>query len=146
MSHRVQLRARSNQHFVYSGRSVLVTNLDGLVTGCGTEGFYAENTRVLSRLVLSAGGQPLTAVAASPVGGSRLLGYYEARVADGIPQEAVYLTLDWRELESRGTAELEFEVQPFYDGRPGVPQQAPVAPVRQRLRAEIPRLTTTNDS
>lgn len=241
MSHRVQLRARSNQHFVYSGRSGLVTNLDGLVTGCGTEGFYAENTRVLSRLVLSAGGQPLTAVAASPVGGSRLLGYYEARVADGIPKEAVYFTLDWRleeslrlavrvenysmgepcrfdlaiqldadfadadeaergtreqqaqvdrrwdealrelwfsyrhpeldrtvrirvggfpggirfldnllvfglELESRGTAELEFEVQPFCDGRPGVPEQAPVSSVRKRLRAEIPRLTTTNDS
>jgi glycogen debranching enzyme len=240
MSHRVQLRARSNQHFVYSGRSVLVTNLDGLVTGCGIEGFYAENTRVLNRFVLSAGGQALTAIAASPIGGSRLLGYYEARAGDGIPKEAIYLTLDWRieeglrlairvenysigepgrfdlaiqldgdfadadeaergtreqqaeverrwdetrrelwfryrhpkldraariqvsrapgearfldgrlvfnlAIESRGSAELELQVQPFHDGWPGVPEQAPVAPIRERLRAEIPKLVTTND-
>src|SRR5919199_913364 len=96
MSHRVQLRARSNQHFVYSGRSVLVTNLDGMVTGCGTEGFYAENTRVLSHAALIADGQPLSAVAASPVGGHRLVAYYEAPAGTGIPQEAIYLTLDWR--------------------------------------------------
>jgi glycogen debranching enzyme len=89
VGHRVQLRARGNQHFVYSGRSVLITDLGGLVSGCGTEGFFVENTRLLSRLAISANGEPLKPIAVTPSGGDRLFAYYEVPAAGG-----VYLTVD----------------------------------------------------
>jgi glycogen debranching enzyme len=87
--HRVQLRARANQHFVYSGSSVLVTNLGGMVAGRGSEGFYVENTRMLSRLALcTARGEP-RAVAVSPAGGDRLLAYLQLAGDD-----EAFITLD----------------------------------------------------
>jgi glycogen debranching enzyme len=73
---------------------VLVTNLSGEITGEGAEGFYAENTRMLSRLQLCIGGQALRPVAASPVGGDRMLAYYEAAPGQGVPEKSVYLTVD----------------------------------------------------
>jgi YD repeat-containing protein len=94
MSHRVQLRARAGQHFVYWGRSSLVTDLEGLVRGRGIEGYYAENTRLLSRLSLCAAGRVPRAVAVSPVGGNRLLSYYEVDPGEGVPEASVYITLD----------------------------------------------------
>src|SRR5918911_2744966 len=92
-THRIALRARGNQHFAYSGRSVLVTNLDGAVTGGGTEGFYAENTRLLARDELTVGGAPLRPIAASPVGGAGFLAYAEAPQGPGIPAQAVYVEI-----------------------------------------------------
>lgn len=91
MHHRIALRARANQHYVYSGRSVLVTNLDGAVTGSGTEGFYFANTRLLSRDELTADGQSLAPVAASPVSGAGFLGYAEVPASASVPQGAVYV-------------------------------------------------------
>ncbi len=93
MTHRISLRARSNQHFTYSGRSILVTNLDGAVMGSGTEGFYVENTRLLCRDHLTANGEPLTTVAASPVGGERFLAYLAAPTGPDIPEKAVSIEL-----------------------------------------------------
>jgi glycogen debranching enzyme len=93
MHHRIALRARANQHYVYSGRSVLVTNLDGAVTGSGTEGFYFANTRLLSRDELTADGRPLTPVAATPVSGAGFLAYAEVPAGPNIPQAAVYIAV-----------------------------------------------------
>ena len=77
MAHRIELRARADQHFTYGGRSLLVTALDGRVGDRGLEGFYADETRLLCRFDLSADGVPLAPVAASPVGGPRFLAYAE---------------------------------------------------------------------
>lgn len=90
-SHRIALRARANQHFVYAGRSLLVVNLDGQVSGAGTEGFYFENTRLLCRDELCVDGRPVRAIAASPVGGNGFLAYYLVPGGACIPKEAIFL-------------------------------------------------------
>lgn len=91
VAHRIQIRARGNQHFVYSGRSLLVTNLDGVVAGDGTEGFYVQNTRLLSRDELTADGAPLKSVAASPVRGDAFLAYAEVPEGPSVSKSAVYV-------------------------------------------------------
>src|SRR4051794_30512188 len=93
MSHRIALRARGNQHYAYSGRSVLVTNRDGTITGNGTEGFYFANTRLLSRDELTADGRPLTPVVASPVSGASFLAYAEVPAGANIPPGGVYVAV-----------------------------------------------------
>jgi glycogen debranching enzyme len=87
---RVSLKARSNQHYVYSGQAILVTNLDGAVTGSGTEGFYFKNTRFLSREEILVDGQCLQPAAVSPVGCDSLLAYYEARQTASVPAATLY--------------------------------------------------------
>ncbi len=87
------MRARGNQCFVYSGQSVLITNLDGNVTGDDTEGFYVENTRLLCRDYLTANGQPLRTFASSPVHGHGMLTYTEAPKGPGIPGKSVYIEI-----------------------------------------------------
>src|SRR3954447_26540393 len=96
MGHRVDLRARPTEHFCYSGRSLLVTNLDGRVTGHGIEGFYVDETRMLSRVEIMADGRTLTGVAASPAGADRLLAYAEVPESPTVPAHAVYLELAHR--------------------------------------------------
>src|SRR5690242_13427117 len=51
-----QLRARPGQYFAYSGRTLLVTGVDGMIRGAGCAGFYFENTRLLSRYELRVNG------------------------------------------------------------------------------------------
>ncbi|MDP9347151.1 MAG: hypothetical protein M3P44_15850 [Actinomycetota bacterium] len=91
MAHRIQLRARSEHHFTYSGRSVLITDLAGRITDTDPVGLYVDNTRVLSRLEIRADAKALRAVSASPVGGDAYLSYEELPESDGIPPESVYL-------------------------------------------------------
>ncbi len=91
MAHRVHLRARGSSHFVYSGRSVLVTNLDGWVSGAGTEGLYVDNTRVLSRDEVEVDGRRPRPASVSTVGGDALLAYYEAEQSDRVPSRTLYL-------------------------------------------------------
>ena len=93
MAHRIELRARADQHFTYGGRSLLVTALDGRVGDRGLEGFYADETRLLCRFDLSADGVPLAPVAASPVGGPRFLAYAEIPELPCVPQATVYATV-----------------------------------------------------
>jgi glycogen debranching enzyme-like protein len=68
---------------------VLVVDLAGRVTGQGSEGFYVENTRLLSRHELTVDRRPLEPVAASPVGGSALLAYAQAPEGPTVPRRAV---------------------------------------------------------
>src|SRR5437764_14231146 len=93
MAHRIELRARAGEHYAYSGRSVLVTDLAGNVTGRGTEGFYVENTRLLSREEFTIDGKSLRPVAVSPVGGAGLFAYAEAPPGPTIPQGCVYVEI-----------------------------------------------------
>ncbi|HEX7195933.1 MAG TPA: glycogen debranching N-terminal domain-containing protein [Candidatus Limnocylindria bacterium] len=91
MAHRIQLRARHEHHFTYSGRSVLVTDLAGHVTGADPFGLYVDNTRVLSRLEITTDGTPPRPISASPVGGDAYLSYEELPESGGVAKEAVYL-------------------------------------------------------
>jgi len=93
MTHRISMRARGNQLFVYSGQSVLITNLDGTVMGDENQGFYVENTRLLSRDYLTANGQPLRTFASSPVHGHGMLTYTEVTKGPGIPGQSVYIEI-----------------------------------------------------
>src|SRR5215216_2848031 len=93
MPHRLALRARANQHFAYSVRSVLVADLAGRVTGQGIEGFYVENTRLLSRPELTADSRPLEPVAVSPIGGSALLAYAQVPEGPTVPRRAVAIEM-----------------------------------------------------
>jgi glycogen debranching enzyme len=91
VAHRIQLRARDQQHFAYSGRCVLVTDLAGCVPAGDRYGLFVDNTRVLSRLEWTAGGKHLRPIAASPVGGDGFLSYEELPEGPGIDKESCYL-------------------------------------------------------
>ena len=91
MPHRVVLRGRTGQLYLYSGRSVLITNLDGEVTGSGSEGLHVDNTRLLSEDRVTVNGKPLDGVAVSPVGADALLGYYEVPQGDGVSWRTVFV-------------------------------------------------------
>ena len=93
MSHRIDLRARPNEHYVYSGHSLLATNLDGWVTGHGIEGFYVDETRVLAQEEVTIGGLPLAVIAASPSGGDRFLAYAEGPELATLPAKSVYVEI-----------------------------------------------------
>jgi glycogen debranching enzyme len=89
MPHRLALRGRPNQLYLYSGRSILITNLVGEVCGTGSEGFHVDNTRVLSEDRLVVAGQPLDAAAVSTVGADASLAYYEVPAGQGVPERTV---------------------------------------------------------
>jgi glycogen debranching enzyme len=88
--HRLLLRGRAEQVYVYSGRSVLITDLRGQVTGAGSEGFHVDNTRVVSLDQLTVNGREPKAVAVSAVGADAMLGYHEVET-DGDEPRSVFL-------------------------------------------------------
>jgi glycogen debranching enzyme len=85
------LRARPRHHFVYSARSLLVTTIEGQVTGTGTEGFYVDNARLLSRLELAADGKPVVPFAAAPVDSNAILSYAEVPEGPNVPKRGVFV-------------------------------------------------------
>jgi glycogen debranching enzyme len=91
VAHRIQLRARSAHHFVYSGRSVLVTDLAGRLTGDDKLGLTVDGTRFLSLEEITVDGRPPRSIVASPVGGDAFLGYAELPEGPRLPAESVYL-------------------------------------------------------
>ena len=70
-----------------------MTDLDGCVTGRWLEGFYVDNTRVLSRGEIFVGGQRLHAFAATPVGGDAFLAYAEVPARAGLPERSVFVEI-----------------------------------------------------
>lgn len=95
MPHRLTLRGRPGQLYLYSGRSVLITDLSGEVRGLGSQGFHIDNTRVLAEDHLTVNGSELDAIAISPVGADAMLGYYEVRPDDGIDARTVFIERSW---------------------------------------------------
>jgi len=91
MPHRVTLRGRPGQLYLYSGRSILITNLDGEVGGAGSEGLHVDNTRVLSQDRLTVGSASLDAISVSPVGGDAALAYYEVPETAGVEWRTVFV-------------------------------------------------------
>ncbi len=86
-----ELRTRANQRFVYSGRSILITNIDGGVAGQEIEGFYVEDTRLLSRDEVTADGVPLTPIVAAPAGSDGFLAYAAVPESATVPTRSVYV-------------------------------------------------------
>jgi glycogen debranching enzyme len=91
VAHRIQLRARREQVFTYSGRCVLVTDLAGRLAREDPLGLYVDNTRFLSRLDLSVDGLPLETAAASTAGADAFLAYDALPETKRVPKESVYL-------------------------------------------------------
>jgi glycogen debranching enzyme len=89
----IQLQARAGQQFVYSGRSLLITDPNGRIGGQGIEGFYVDETRLLFRSELMIDGGSLQAFAASPVDGDAYLLYAEAPARPNVPEHAVHVTI-----------------------------------------------------
>lgn len=96
MSSRIELRPRANNLFAYSGRTVLVTNVEGNVTGNDTEGLFHKDTRLISKLQFSANSKPLQPVIASRVDGNRFLAYHQVPPGPNTPKEKVYLEAAYR--------------------------------------------------
>ena len=96
MGHRIELRARPTEHYCYSGRSLLATNLDGWATGRGIEGFYVDETRILNRNEITVAGAPLIGIAASPAGGDGFLAYAETPELPTVPAQSVYAEIAFR--------------------------------------------------
>lgn len=103
----IRLRARSNQHYVSSGLSLLAVNLDGWATGNGTEGFYYRNTRLLSRNELLIDGVPPRPASVSPVDSDAFLALYELRPGPDVPERSVYLAVR-RRVDEGMRSEFEF--------------------------------------
>lgn len=87
----VTLRTRPQALFSYSGRSLLVTDLHGGVRGHEMEGFWFENTRLLSRIELRSDGQPVEGFSAAPVDRRAHLAYVRLPAGPNVPQQGVYL-------------------------------------------------------
>src|SRR6478735_5945203 len=96
MPPQVELQPRSKHHVIFSGRSLIVTNRAGEITGHGIEGFYADETRALSRHELSIDVDPIDVFSASPVDGDGYLAYAEVSQLPTVPGKAVYLTISRR--------------------------------------------------
>jgi glycogen debranching enzyme len=91
VAHRIQLRARGERLFTYSGRSVLVTDLAGRLRREDPMGLYVDNTRFLSRFDLTIDGRPPDSVSASPAGSAAFLAYDALPEGEHVPKESVYL-------------------------------------------------------
>jgi hypothetical protein len=105
---RIDLRSRPNEHISYSGRALLVTDLTGSITGEGREGFYFENTRLLSHDQVMVDGKALKPVAASPVGGAGFLAYLQVPKLRRVPKNSVVVTVA-RFLDAGMRVELRIE-------------------------------------
>lgn len=74
---RTQLQARPAERSIYSGHSLLVTNVTGAVTGTAIEGFYFEDSRLLSRYELKPVEGYFVSLGASPVTEDSFLAYLQ---------------------------------------------------------------------
>ena len=74
---RAQLQARPHEHSIYSDHSLLVTNLEGMVTGTAIEGFYFEDTRMLSRYELTTAHGHFVSLGATSVTEDSFLAYLQ---------------------------------------------------------------------
>jgi len=68
MSRVHDLRVRPDLLYLANGWSTLVTDVHGRVTGTGAQGFFARNTRVLSRERITVDGREPVAFSTGNVG------------------------------------------------------------------------------
>lgn len=94
MSRVRDLRIRPDLLYVASGWSLLVTDVHGRVTGTGPQGFFARNTRVLSRERLIVDGQEPISFSTANLGAHAQLSYCELAEGETLPSQALYLTVE----------------------------------------------------
>ena len=87
----MQVRAHAHQRAVYSGQSLLVTNLDGFITDNANEGYFYQNTRLLACLNLLIDGRPVRVITAAPTSATEMLTYAEVPASETIPVGAVFV-------------------------------------------------------
>src|SRR5688572_7336978 len=84
----IRLRPRSETPMASCGRTVLVTDRDGFLSGAPDTGLIVHETRLLSRCRLRIDGAPLFPVSLSNISQRDWLGYYIA--AAGLADEQLY--------------------------------------------------------
>ena len=72
----VRINPRPQTQHISQGRAVLATNSAGWIEGASTDGFFAHETRMLSRYLHLIDGKPPLKIACSPVEQHSWLGYY----------------------------------------------------------------------
>jgi glycogen debranching enzyme len=88
------LRVRPELLYVASGWSTLVTDVHGRITGTGAQGFFARNTRMLSRERISVDGREPVPFSTANVGAYGQLSYAELGDGEVLPSQALYLTIE----------------------------------------------------
>jgi glycogen debranching enzyme len=87
-------RVRPDLLYVASGWNVLVTDVHGRVAGVDPQGFFAENTRVLSLERILVDGREPAAFTTADVGAHAQLSYAEIGDREALPPQARYLTVE----------------------------------------------------
>lgn len=87
-------RVRPDLLYVASGWNVLVTDVRGRIAGLDPQGFFAENTRVLSRERILVDGQEPAAFTTASVGAHAQLSFAELGDRETLPSQARYLTVE----------------------------------------------------
>ncbi|MFR9775621.1 glycogen debranching N-terminal domain-containing protein [Micromonospora sp. MS34] len=85
------LRVRPDLRYVASGWSTLVTDVRGRIGGTDPQGFFAHNTRVLSRERITVDGREPVPFATGNVQGHAQLSYAELGDGEELPARAAYL-------------------------------------------------------
>jgi glycogen debranching enzyme len=85
------LRVRPDLLYVSSGWNVLITDVHGRITGTDPQGFYARNSRVLSRERLTVNGREPEVFSTAKVGAHAQLSYAQLTGDEKLPRRVVYL-------------------------------------------------------
>ncbi|GAB3043354.1 glycogen debranching N-terminal domain-containing protein [Parafrigoribacterium mesophilum] len=112
------VRVRPDLLYVSSGWNVLITDVHGRVAGIGSQGFYAKNTRVLTRERITVDGEEPQAFTTAKVGAHALMSY--AKLVDGetLPRRGVYLLVErfvGEGLRTRLTVQSYSDVKQHFD-------------------------------
>ncbi|MGK5675383.1 amylo-alpha-1,6-glucosidase [Micromonospora sp. URMC 106] len=94
MSRVRDLRVRPDLLYVASGWSTLVTDVRGRITGADPQGFFADNTRVLSVERLTVDGREPVPFSTANVAGHAQLSYAALDDGDTLPSRAAYLLVE----------------------------------------------------
>jgi len=87
-------RVRPDLLYVASGWNVLVTDVHGRIAGADPQGFFAENTRVLSLERILVDGREPAAFTTASVGAHAQLSYAEIGDRETLPSQARYLMVE----------------------------------------------------
>lgn len=102
----IRIRPRPSTVYISRGRCVLATNVDGAIDGHPDHGYFADETRVLSRWIYRIDEQPLVPNASSSVRQNHWVGYFVI-AAPGVPLPETDTGSGQVPPESQNTLELQ---------------------------------------
>jgi glycogen debranching enzyme len=88
------VRIRPDLLCLASGWDTLITDVHGRIAGQGTQGFFAQGTRMLCRERITVDGREPVAFSTAVVGAHAQISYAEVGHGERMPSEAVYLTVE----------------------------------------------------